>query len=81
MALWNLKIPVKDEMCLRGNFFLFKVEKTVSILGHISKVVANLSQFIKGLKCVQCCLSSPNRQHINKMKIYLVFGQITWKLV
>lgn len=29
MTLWNLKIPVKDEMCLRGNYFLFKVEKTL----------------------------------------------------
>lgn len=39
-------MPDKDDICLSGNFFLFKVEKNpVNILSHISKVDINLPHF------------------------------------
>lgn len=48
MTLWNLKILVKDDTSLRGNFFLFKVENTLWI------------SWATYLKWMRTCLSLPS---------------------
>lgn len=87
MTLWTLKshsskMPDKDDICLRGNFFLFKVEEnSVNILSHISKIDVTLSHFTVFETCDNAIFHHWIGSILIKKKIHLVFGQTVCSLM